>query len=186
MMLRLGNSNGGMSPLALRTLYTGCIRPIFLWGAELWFRPSFPHQNDTRLSGMELLEYQALRKICGAYHGSSKDKLALIVNVEPLEAKLQDMLVCCLLARGFYGIIQFLLASGSTSARFYFSSTCEGFVRVEVILVRDLAYGVSTGERFLILSFSPARGFFTFTGRKALFCSSGLQSGPSGSSGTAG
>lgn len=28
-MRRLGNSNGGMSPLALRALYTGMIRPIF-------------------------------------------------------------------------------------------------------------------------------------------------------------
>jgi len=32
---RLGNSNSGMSPASLRALYTGAIRPIFLWGAEV-------------------------------------------------------------------------------------------------------------------------------------------------------
>jgi len=66
-MARLGNSNGGMSPEALRALYTGSIRPIFTWGAELWNRDC----RQYSLSGMHQIDYKALRKITGAYHGSS-------------------------------------------------------------------------------------------------------------------
>lgn len=85
-LLRLGNSNKGMSPRALRSMYTGLIRPIFLWGAELW--------DQANTSQMEHIEYQALRKICGAYQGSSKIKLGLIANIEPLESKLSDLRNC--------------------------------------------------------------------------------------------
>jgi len=34
-LYRLGNSNGGMSPAAMRTLYTSAIRPIFTDGSEI-------------------------------------------------------------------------------------------------------------------------------------------------------
>jgi len=36
-MRRLGNSHGGMSPLALRALYTGMVRPIFTWGRNFGY-----------------------------------------------------------------------------------------------------------------------------------------------------
>ena len=39
---------------------------------------------------MHKLEYQALRKITGAYHGSSHGDLAYIAAIEPLERKLDD------------------------------------------------------------------------------------------------
>jgi len=87
-MRRLGNSNGGMSPLALRALYTGMIRPIFTWGAELWL-----HQPGN-FNTFQRLEYQALRKITGAYHGASHEKLGLIANIEPIQTKLADMGAC--------------------------------------------------------------------------------------------
>ncbi|KAF8422185.1 hypothetical protein EV426DRAFT_706332 [Tirmania nivea] len=86
-MLRLGNSNGGMSPKALRSLYTGAVRAVFVWGAQLYNRPGV----EGRLEAMSRLEYKALRKITGGYHGSSKEKLALIANIEPLKDKLDDM-----------------------------------------------------------------------------------------------
>ena len=86
-MRRLGNSQGGISPLALRTLYTGMIRPIFTWGAELWL-----HRLELEnFSTFQRLEYQALRKITGAYHGASHMKLGLIANIEPIQTKLADM-----------------------------------------------------------------------------------------------
>ena len=80
-MTRLGNSNGCMSPRALRALYTGAIRPIFTWGSELWNRP-------------KRVEYQALRKITGAYHGSSHETLLAISHIEPLQTKLDDITAC--------------------------------------------------------------------------------------------
>jgi len=39
---------------------------------------------------MTRVEYKALRKISGAYHGSSHDKLSAICGVEPLQVKLDD------------------------------------------------------------------------------------------------
>ena len=87
-MKRLGNSHGGMSPLALKALYTGMVRPIFTWGAELWLHRPGSYNTFQRL------EYQALRKITGAYHGASHEKLGLIANIEPIQSKLTDMGVC--------------------------------------------------------------------------------------------
>ena len=43
---------------------------------------------------MRTIEYAALRRICGAYHGSSHIKLAKIAAVEPLELKLDSMSAC--------------------------------------------------------------------------------------------
>jgi len=73
-----------MSPTALRALYTGAIRPIFLWGAEVW------RDTNPNISTFQRLEYQALRKITGAYHGSSHQALGLIANVEPIDLILRD------------------------------------------------------------------------------------------------
>jgi len=87
-MRRLGNSNGGISPTAMRSLYTGMIRPIFTWGAEVGLH------NPPNYSAFKRLEYQALRKVTGAYHGASQEKLGYIANVEPIQAKLTDMGAC--------------------------------------------------------------------------------------------
>jgi len=80
-MMRLGNANGGLSPAAARSLLTGAIRPIFTWGAELWYDTGHPYNP----SGLRRIEYQALCKITGAYHGSAHTKLGLLANVEPIE-----------------------------------------------------------------------------------------------------
>jgi len=89
-MTRPGNSNGGMSPKAMMALYTGAIRPTFTWGSELWNRPVAEHD----LGLMKRVEYQALLKITGAYHGSSHEKLEAISHIEPLQSKLNDISAC--------------------------------------------------------------------------------------------
>jgi len=86
-MIRLGNSNGGLSPNAMRSLHIGGIRPTFTWGVELW---NGPH-TDTNISGMERIECQALKNITAGYHGSSKQKLGFIAAVEPLHIKFDDL-----------------------------------------------------------------------------------------------
>ena len=78
-----------MSPKAMRALYTGAIRPIFTCGSELWNRPGIEHELEL----MKRAEYQALRKITGAYHGSSHEKLLTIAHIEPLKTKLGDISV---------------------------------------------------------------------------------------------
>jgi len=84
-MKSLGNKNGGLSSSAMRGLYTGMVRPIFTWGAEVW------RDTTPKISAYKKLEYQALRKITGAYHGAAHTKLGLIANVEPIEDKLRDL-----------------------------------------------------------------------------------------------
>jgi len=40
------------------------------------------------------LEYQALRKITGAYHGASQQKLEWIAGIEPLQSRLDHISIC--------------------------------------------------------------------------------------------
>jgi len=61
-MLRLGNSNGCMSPKSMRALYTGAIRPTFTCGSDVW---KGPHTNRNTAT-MERVEYLAPPKITGA------------------------------------------------------------------------------------------------------------------------
>jgi len=105
-MSRLSNSNGGISP---RALYTCAIRPILTWGAELW---NGPH-TTLSISAMERVEYTALRKITGAYRGSSKVKLGQIPAVETLKIKLDDSWAARSLRTGDRHIREFLDAAHS-------------------------------------------------------------------------
>jgi len=68
--------------------YPGGIRPIFTRGAELWHGN---HTDPMNLATMERIEYHALRKITGAYDGSSKINLAAIAGVEPLHTNLDHL-----------------------------------------------------------------------------------------------
>jgi len=71
----------------MRALSTGAIRPIFTWGSELWNRAD--HSQD--IVPLKKVEYQALRKITGAYHGASHEKPLATSHIEPLQVKLDDL-----------------------------------------------------------------------------------------------
>ena len=88
-MWRLCSSQGGISPRAARSLYTGMIRPIIKWGVELWNRPN--GRTNTLLYEAERIQYRALRRIIGAYNGASTEKLLGIAAIEPLQANLNDI-----------------------------------------------------------------------------------------------
>lgn len=90
-MTRLGNSNGGLSPSAVRDVYTGPIRPISTWGEELW--NGNHNLRAPNIQRMVRLEDQALKIISIAYHGASQPKLGWIAGVEPLQIKLDDISV---------------------------------------------------------------------------------------------
>ena len=68
---------------ALRSMYTGRIKPIMTWGCGLCNRG-----NHRTRQPLEQLEYQSLRRITGAYNGSSHRKLGFITNVEPIQTVL--------------------------------------------------------------------------------------------------
>ena len=87
-MWGLATTKGGISPLAARSLYTGMVRPIFTWAAEIWRKPN---TRNTHLREMGRIEYKALRRICSGYYGSRHTTLTRIAAVEPLESKLDDI-----------------------------------------------------------------------------------------------
>ena len=90
-MWRLPNTRGGISPAAARSLYTGMVRPIFTWAAEVWHKPGC---QNPHLQAFKRMEYKALRRICGGYHGSSHEKLGRIAAVKSLETKLNGISAC--------------------------------------------------------------------------------------------
>ena len=54
----------GLSPKALRAIYTGQIRPIMIYGSELW---NGAIHTSKLTEPLARLQYQALRRITGAY-----------------------------------------------------------------------------------------------------------------------
>ena len=68
-------------------MYTGCIRPIMTYGAEVWLQQDKSHLWIP----LQRLQNSCLRSVTGAYRGSSSTKNNLIANVEPLDAILQDL-----------------------------------------------------------------------------------------------
>ena len=77
------------------------ICPIFTWGSEVWHRPLRYIDHHPRYLNMHKLKYQALRKITGAYHGSSHTLCAGIAAIEPLEWKLE----CCWMTSQSHGLL---------------------------------------------------------------------------------
>ena len=65
------------------------IRPVITYGAEIWNRPN--GRPNPHLREAEQVQYQALRRITGGYHGSDHDKLLAIAGIEPLQTKLNDI-----------------------------------------------------------------------------------------------
>ena len=77
---------GGLNPKSLRSIYTGRIRPIGTWGAQLWNGNNNLPSHARLIEPLARLEYQALKRITGGYNGSSQQKLGFIANVEPIQA----------------------------------------------------------------------------------------------------
>ena len=81
---RLGTSRGGLSPTVWRQMYTGSIRVIATYGWGLG-------HTDTAMERLQKLQYKAVRKVTGGYHGARQTILENITKVEPVEMKLWDM-----------------------------------------------------------------------------------------------
>ena len=83
---RLGTSRGGLAPTAWRQVYTSSIRAIATYGWELG-------HTDQAMERLRKLQYQAVRKVTGAYHGSRQETLENIAKIEPVRTKVWDMQV---------------------------------------------------------------------------------------------
>ena len=83
---RLGASRGGLSQTAWRQVYTGSIRAIATYGWEL-------ECTGTAMEKLWKLQYKAVRKVTGGYHGARQFTLENIARVEPVPIKLWDMRV---------------------------------------------------------------------------------------------
>ena len=80
----LGNSQWGVSPTSWRQLYTGMIRVMALWGAEIAWRGQKAWRKD-----FERLQYQALRTCTGAIIGSDMEKVNKLAAVEDVDTILE-------------------------------------------------------------------------------------------------
>ena len=87
----MGSSQWGISPSSWRQLYTGMIRVVALWGAELGWKGQKAWLNE-----FERLQYQALRKCTGATLGASREKVNYIARVEDVKTILDSTQVRCL------------------------------------------------------------------------------------------
>ena len=73
----VGNSEWGLSPKGWRQVYTGMIRMVATWGAELGWRGQKRWAEE-----LERLQYDSLCKCVGAVKGASKEKVRKIAGVE--------------------------------------------------------------------------------------------------------
>ena len=76
----IGSSQWGIRPGSWRQLYTGMVRTVAVWGAELGWRGQKEWKRE-----FERLQYQALQKCTGAVLGSNKQKFNKIAAVEDVE-----------------------------------------------------------------------------------------------------
>ncbi len=89
----LGNSSWGLKPMSWGQAYTGMIRTIALWGAEVGWRG----QEKWR-KALRKIQYQSLRKCAGAPQGTPIEDVDKIMGVESIETKI-DMIQACFVAR---------------------------------------------------------------------------------------
>ena len=82
----VGNSEWGLSPRGWRQVYTGMIRTVATWGAELGWRGQKRWAEE-----LERLQYDSLRKCVGAVKGASKEKVRKIAGVEKVSTYLDGV-----------------------------------------------------------------------------------------------
>ena len=82
----VGNSEWGLSPKGWRQVYTGMIRTVATWGAELGWRGQRGWAEE-----LERLQYDCLRKCVGAVKGASKEKVRQFAGVERLTTYLDGV-----------------------------------------------------------------------------------------------
>ena len=75
----VGNSEWGLSPRGWRQVYTGMIRTVATWRAELGWRGQKRWEEE-----LERLQYDSLRNCVGAVKGASKEKVRKIAGVEKM------------------------------------------------------------------------------------------------------
>ena len=91
---RISNSNGGIAPRAARLMYTGAIRPLMTYGAEVWWglrKPGGGRQAAHPEEPLVRVEDEALRKVIGAFRGSDRRKVGWIAGVELVCEILRDL-----------------------------------------------------------------------------------------------
>ena len=84
-MRALACSTWGCSPATLRTLYSGYVRSVLEYGAEVWGCLI----SDTNVKKLEVLQNKAARLITGCVSSTDTQSLLLEANLYPMETRLQ-------------------------------------------------------------------------------------------------
>ena len=83
----LGGTVRGVKGTALRSMYLACVRTVMEYGCEVWL-----DGKVGQIKRLESIQYEALKRIAGAYKGTSGDVLEKEVAVPPLRLRLEHVL----------------------------------------------------------------------------------------------
>jgi hypothetical protein len=79
--------NWGLSHKALKTLYTGGIQPLFLYGAPVWAEIIEKKSHKKKITRVQRL---INIKVAKAYRTISNDTLCIITGLTPIHIKLKE------------------------------------------------------------------------------------------------
>ena len=79
--------NWGLSHKALKTLYTGGVQPLLLYGAPVWAKILEKTSHRKKLTRVQRLINV---KIAKAYRTVSNEALCIITGLQPIDIKIKD------------------------------------------------------------------------------------------------
>jgi hypothetical protein len=83
----LGGTIRGVRGSALRLMYLACVRTVMEYGCEVWL------SGDVgQIKKLESIQYEALKRVVGAYKGTAADVLEKEAAVPPLRIRLEHVL----------------------------------------------------------------------------------------------
>lgn len=80
----LGGTVRGVSGSALRSMYLACVRTVMEYGCEIWL-----NGDVGQIKRLESIQYNALKRVAGAYKGTVSEILEKEVAVPPLRLRLE-------------------------------------------------------------------------------------------------
>jgi hypothetical protein len=83
----LGGTVRGVRGSALRSMYLACVRTVMEYGCEVWLSG-----DANQIKKLESIQYEALKRVVGAYKGTAGDVLEKEAAVPPLRIRLEHVL----------------------------------------------------------------------------------------------
>ena len=85
-LMRLANTESGLSPPAMRQLYLACVVPITDFGAEVWWKEQKIYSDQ-----LQTIQNIALRKILGAFRTTPTSAMHIEAAIPPVHIRLTHL-----------------------------------------------------------------------------------------------